>query len=269
MIAAMRSLLVMVPLTVVGAGGCSTSPAVPDPQAARILAPTGKLRIGVYAGSPTSLVRDAATGEARGLAVDVGREFARRLGVPAELVELPRAAAVLDALKAGGADFAVTNATPARAAEMNFSPTLLELELGYLVPPGGRVKAIAEIDRPGVRVGVSRGSTSQATLGRELRHAAVVPAATLDEARAMLQAGSLDAFATNKAILHEMADRLPGATLLAGRWGLEALAVAIPKGREAAMDEVGRIAREMAAGGAVRRAAERAGLRGVAESGVR
>ena len=42
------------------------------------LAPTGKLRVGVYPGSPTSLVR-GPSGEARGVTVDLGRALAERL----------------------------------------------------------------------------------------------------------------------------------------------------------------------------------------------
>jgi hypothetical protein len=39
-----------------------------------LLAPTGHLRIGVYAGSPTSMVTDARTGQIHGLTYDLGRE---------------------------------------------------------------------------------------------------------------------------------------------------------------------------------------------------
>jgi polar amino acid transport system substrate-binding protein len=47
----------------------------------------------------------------------------------------------------------------------------------------------------------------------------------------MLSQGRLNAFATNKAILFEMSDSLPGSRVLDGRWGVEHLAIAIPKNR--------------------------------------
>jgi ABC-type amino acid transport substrate-binding protein len=62
-----------------------------------LLAPTGRLRVGVYLGSPLSMVRDPATGEARGLSVDLGKELANRLGVPFEQVTYQRIAEVLAA----------------------------------------------------------------------------------------------------------------------------------------------------------------------------
>ena len=256
-------------IVIAGLAGCASQPAAPSAQERQTLAPAGKLRVGVYPGSPTSLVKDAATGEARGVSVDIGKELARRLGVPYEQVEFPRVAVVLDALKAGQVDFTVTNATPARAADMNFTAPLVELELGYLVVPGSRVTSIADVDKAGIKVGVSQGSTSQATLTRQLRNAVVVPAPTLKAAGEMLSHGEIDTFATNKGILFELADELRGARVLDGRWGLEQLAIAIPKGRDAGMDYVRKFADDVKADGQVRRATERAGLRGTVEAAPR
>jgi polar amino acid transport system substrate-binding protein len=244
---------------------CASLPENPGAQVRQVLAPTGSLRVGVYQGSPTSLVKDAASGEARGVSVDIGKELARRLGVPYEQVEFPRVAAVLEAMKAGQVDFTVTNASLARALDVNFTAPLLELELGYLVVPGSRVASIADVDKPGIKVGVSQGSTSLTTLSRALKYAGVVQAPTLQVAAKMLSSGEIDAFATNKGILFEMSDRLPGARVLDGRWGEEHLAIAIPKGRDAGMDYIRKFAADVKADGLVRRSAERAGLRGATD----
>jgi len=241
--------------------GCAGPTTRASEQERQALAPAGRLRVGVYPGSPTSWVKDAA-GQDRGLSVEIGQELARRLGVPYEQVEFTRVAEVLEQVKAGRVDFAITNATPARAKEVDFTQPLLTLELGYLVMQGSRIGSIADIDRPGVMVGVSEGSTSQVTLARELKHAHVVAAPSLKAAAGMLSRGELDTFATNKAILFEMSDGLPGARVLEGRWGLEQLAIAIPKGREAGLAYLRRFAQDVGASGQVTQAAERAGLRG-------
>jgi polar amino acid transport system substrate-binding protein len=60
-----------------------------------------------------------------------------------------------------------------------------------------------------------------------------------------------------------MSDRMPGARVLDGRWGVEHIAIAIPKGREAAMAYVRRFVEEAQTGGLLAQAAQRAGLRGV------
>jgi len=55
----------------------------------------------------------------------------------------------------------------------------------------------------------------------------------------------LDAFATNKPILFEMSDGIPGSRILDGRWGVEHVAVAIPKGREIARDYIRRFVEDV------------------------
>jgi polar amino acid transport system substrate-binding protein len=156
-----------------------------------------------------------------------------------------------------------TNATPAPQERSGFSPAVL---------PGSssdtsfrqrrRSRALDEVDRTGVRVGVSEGSTSEATLSRELRNATVVRTPSLKAGVDLLASGQLEAFATNKATLFEMAGELPGSRVLDGRWGLESFAIGIPKGREAALPLVSSFVGEAKADGAVARAVERAGLRG-------
>jgi polar amino acid transport system substrate-binding protein len=245
--------------------GCASTPPVPDPQVRTALAPMGTLRVGVYAGSPTSLVRDAK-GEKAGVALDLGQALGKQLGVPVQVVEFARLALVLDALKAGQIDFTVTNATPVRAKDMDFTPALVQLELGYLVPIISQINQIADVDRPGVRVGVSQGSSSQSALSQAYKSATLVPAASIQQAQEMLLARKVDAFATNKGILFEMLDGLPGHKVLEGRWGLENLAIAVPQGRSVAMPYLQQFALQVRSNGVLQTAVSRAGLRGTAQA---
>ena len=235
---------------------------VPSAEVIQVLAPTGKLRVGVYPGSPNSMIQDSASGETRGVTFDLGKEFARRLGIPFEPVVYGRVAEVFEALKSGQIDFTITNATAVRAKDVDFTPPLLAIELGYLVLPGSPVTSLNDVDRPGIRVGVSQGGTSHGTLARELKHATVVPAPTIKDAIELLSLRMIDAFTTNKPVLYQMADALPGAWMLEGRWGLERLAFAIPKGRDQGMPYVRKFAEDAKSEGLVDRAVQRAGLRG-------
>lgn len=244
------------------AGGCATTPAGPGEGVVKALAPAGKLRVGLYPGSPTSMVKDAS-GETRGVSHDLGRELASRIGVPFEPVVFQNNAKLLDAAKAGEVDLVFTNATPARAAFLDFTPTVLDVEQGYLVPSGSHITTAKEVDRAGIRVGVSQGSTSQGVLGRDLKQAEVVPVASLKAGADMLAGGALHAYATNKAILFELSDQSPGSRVLEGRWGVEVFAIGIPKGRDLALPTVRRFADAARSEGLVKRAAERAGLRGI------
>lgn len=245
---------------------CAAPAPVVDTAARAALAPTGTLRVGVYAGSPSSMVKDPKSGEWVGVTYELGRELAQRLGVRVQFVEANRIALVVDGVKAGQIDFTFTNATEARARDVDFTAPLLQVELGYLVVPGSTVTNIADVDKPGVRIGVTQGSTSQGVLSRQFKNATVVPAASLKVAQEMLQQRSIDAFATNKGILFEMGDELRGARVLDGRWGVENFAIAIPKGREAGMPFLRQFAEEMRAKGRLQAMVERAGLRGTARA---
>jgi polar amino acid transport system substrate-binding protein len=234
-------------------------------QVRQALAPSGVLRVGVYLGSPTSWVKDPKSGESVGIALDLGKELAKRLNVPVQVVEFDRVAQVLDALKDGKIDFTFTNATAVRAKDMDFTVPLVRLELGYLVAAGSTLQSVSEIDKAGLRVGVSQGSSSQGVLTQMYKQAKVIPADSLAKAKNMLETKQIDAFATNKGILFEMSDTLPGSQVLAGRWGLENLAIAIPKGRDAGKEFVQSFANNMAQSGLLSKVIVRSGLRGTAK----
>ena len=76
-----------------------------------------------------------ASGGPRGVGYDLGKELAKRLGVPYAPVVFSRNADVLAAIKDGTADVAFTNSSSAaRAKDMDFGPPFMDVELGYLVP---------------------------------------------------------------------------------------------------------------------------------------
>lgn len=237
----------------------------PADEAASLLAPTGSLRVGVYPGSPLSIIQNSKSREIHGLSFDLGKELAKRLGISFKDIRYQTLSEVLAAAKAGYVDFTITNATPARAAELAFSQTLLSLESGYLVAPGSSLAVISDLNKPGIRVGVTKGSTSQQILPKILTNASVVPVVNLKMAIQMLTSRELDAFATNKSILFSMADQISGARVLGGRWGLEHIAVAIPKDR-GGMEFIRRFVADVQSSGLLAEAEQRAGLRGVAKS---
>jgi ABC-type amino acid transport substrate-binding protein len=68
------------------------------------LAPTGKLRVGINLSNFLLTRTDAATGEHGGVAVDLGRELGRQLGVPVEIVPFPRPGALAEAAISGVGD---------------------------------------------------------------------------------------------------------------------------------------------------------------------
>lgn len=261
---ARRSLLAALVACTALLAGCALGPVenTVDPAVRATLAPTGVLRIGVYRGSPSSLVVDGKTGDKSGIAYELGHQLAADIGVPAEVVEFNRVAEVIDAVKSGRVDFTFTNATPARAKDIDFTAPLIKLELGYLVPAGSAITDMTQIDRVAVRVGVTEGSSSFAVLSKQFQNAKLVTASSLKAAVEMLSKNQIDAYATNKAILFELADQLPGAKVLNGRWGEENLAIAVPQGRATASDYLRQFARRTRENGQLDALIKRSGLRG-------
>src|SRR6266850_8437021 len=78
------------------------------------LAPTGALRVGINYGNFILATRDPATGESRGVAIDLARELAGRLGVPVEIVAYDSVAVMVDAARAGAWEIAFLGSDPER-----------------------------------------------------------------------------------------------------------------------------------------------------------
>jgi polar amino acid transport system substrate-binding protein len=207
-----------------------------------------------------------AGGRPHGLSYDLGGELAKRIGVPVDYVRFQRVADIVTAIHDGQVDFTVTNATPARANDVSFSQPVLSIELGYLVPANSEIKENGDIDRPGVKIGVTKGSTSERTLPAKFRNANIVPAESVKVAIAMFARGEIDLYATNKPTLFEMCDQMPGARILDGTWGLEHMAIAIPKGRESALPLLNRFVTEEQSSGALDTIEQQAGLSGASKA---
>jgi polar amino acid transport system substrate-binding protein len=236
-----------------------------DADVQKVLAPAGKLRAALYPGTPTSIV-DPKESEPRGVGYELGRELARRLGVPYAPVIFRNNAELLAAMKAGvDVDVAFTNASAARQKDMDFGgrPYLL-IELGFLAPADAPFVSsdLDAVDQAGYRIGVAAGSTSQSTLSRMLKNATIVPAATNQEGAELAADGKIEAFATNKATLFELAAKTRGVKVLPGRWGEERHGIAIPKGREQGLPYIKAFTEDAIAQGLIKAAMERAGLRG-------
>jgi polar amino acid transport system substrate-binding protein len=258
---------VVVRMTVIVAlsSGCTGTKAIRRGEA-QALAPTGRLRVAVYADDPLAANQDqiaaGGTGVLHDLSLEVGQELARHLGVGFEAIEFESQPPAFDALRAGGVDFMIINATALRAKSVDFSPELVQTEQGFLVVFGSPLTSLADVDRPNIRVGVSEGSSSQGILSGQLKNAAVIPVSTIKNAVDRLSHKDLDAFATNKAVLFALSDHVPGSRVLDGRYGVERLAIGIPKGRDEGLQYLRTFVADVKSTGFFDRAARKVRLRG-------
>src|SRR5712691_13324138 len=115
---------------------CASMMAQITPIVRADLAPGGKIRAGINYGNFILATKDQATGESRGVAVDLLHELGRRLDVPVEIVAYDSVGAMVDAAKTGAWDIAFLGSEPAREREISFTAAYLEIEATYLVPSG-------------------------------------------------------------------------------------------------------------------------------------
>jgi polar amino acid transport system substrate-binding protein len=152
---------------------------------------------------------------------------------------------------------------PNRAAEMDFSPPYMEVDLTYLVAAGSTISSIADGDRAGVRIAVPRGDLVDILLTRQLKNAELAGADTVIGAFELLQAGRADVSALPRPNLLQWSTQLPGSRVLSDRFGVNPVAIAVPKGMPGRLAYITAFIEEAKASGLVRQAIDKAGLRGV------
>ncbi|MCX2185529.1 transporter substrate-binding domain-containing protein [Streptomyces sp. SKN60] len=136
------------------------------------LAPTGTLRASINLGNP--VLAQGTPAAPTGITVDLAREIGARLGLPVELLCFDAARKSYEAMATGRADLCFLAVDPAREAEVAFTAPYVLIEGVYVVPRDSTLRTPADVDAPGVRVGVKAGSAYDLHLGRTLAHATVV-----------------------------------------------------------------------------------------------
>ena len=202
----------------------------PTFEARQAISPNRKSSGRAVSRKSLSATRDPGSGELKGLRFDLGKELARRMGIPFEPVVYSSIGAVVNSVKSDQWDVAFLTVVTGRANDMDLTAPHVEIERGYLVPSGSYISTAADVDRPGIRVAVPVDGGSDIFLSRTLKNAIVVRGNV--GAIEMLNSGRADVFASNKATLFELSNRSPGLRVLDGRFGIDPVAMAIPKGRD-------------------------------------
>lgn len=220
-------------------------------------APTGTLRVSINLGNTVLAQRDAATGAPKGITVDLANELGRRLGVPLSLVPFDAAGKVFEAIKRGEIDVAFLAIEPVRAAEIDFTAPYVLIEGTYLVPKDSPLKAIADVDRAGVRIAVATGSAYDLYLSRTIKNATLVREPSGPEALERFMRERLEAAGGVRQPLVEFAARHPEFRVMEGRFMAIQQAMGTPKGRPAAAAYLRGFVEELKASGFVADALKR------------
>lgn len=198
-------------------------------QAKAELAPGGVLRAGINTGNPLLVTGRSASGDPEGVAPDMARAIAERLGVPVQLVPYASPAVLGDAVDTGAWDIGLIGAEPQRAEKIDFSNPYVEIEATYLVPARSSITSVSEVDRPGVRIAVSGRSAYGLSLERIVQHATLHRADSPEDAVRMFRDDDLDALASLRPALIEDAKQIVGSRVLDGQYASVQQAVGTSK----------------------------------------
>lgn len=251
----------LIALAVVLVSGCASAPAVP-PAARAELVHTGKLRVGLILSNQVLVTKDSASGELRGVTIDLGKALAKRLGVTFEPIGYANPVALVNSFGRNEWDIAFLAFDPARAKDVEFSPPYMEVDNTYLVTANSRVASAETADQSGVTIAVPERSAPDLFLSRNLKLAQLLRVPGGAEAAVQaLTSGKADAYAENAHMLSLYADRLPGARVLEGRYTIIQHAIATPQGKAAAAGYVKAFVEEAKVNGTIAEAIRAAGLR--------
>ncbi len=227
------------------------------------LAPRGVLRAGINMSNFLLVTGTGPTGDPEGVAPDMAREIAARLGVPVAYVPFARPGELADAVDSDVWDIGLIGAEPARAEKIAFTAAYVEIEATYLVPAGSPLTTIAEVDRPGVRIAVTARSAYDLWLARNIAHAELLRSDSLDGAFERFVDEKLDALAGLRPRLLSDASKLPGARILDGQFTAVQQAVGTPRGNIAGAAFLRSFVEEAKASGLVARLIERHHVHGL------
>ena len=241
----------------------SASP--PASAAARTeLAPTGKLRVAIAVGpAPSGIyaLKDEATGTYRGVTIDLSAELAEKLGVPIEYVSYRSSGGIEAAAAAGVWDVTFMPVDEERKKVLDFGSLYHLLQSTYLVAAGSPIQSIADANHAGVRiVGVRDTATFRASnrASPKATHTAVDGPA--DAIEAMLAGPGRCDRASGE---HRSAAWLPkfeAPAFSTAAFSIPTTAIAVPKGKPAALAYVSTFIEEAKASGLVRRGFDSVGL---------
>ncbi|PQV46691.1 ABC transporter substrate-binding protein [Paraburkholderia sp. BL21I4N1] len=235
---------------------------------ASAFAPHGTLRASINLGNPVLASLDPATGQPVGVSVDLATEFAKRLGVPLQLVAVKSAGLSVDNVNQDKADIGFFAVDPKRGEEIAFTKPYVLIEGFYLVRDTSPITGNAQVDRPGVTVAVGKGSAYDLFLTRELQHATLVRIPTSPAVVQGFLDQHLDVAAGVKQQLQQDAARTGGLRLLDQRFMVIRQAMGVPKARgEDAAAYLSSFVEEMKASGFVKASLARHRIDGAAVAG--
>jgi polar amino acid transport system substrate-binding protein len=238
--------------------GVSTTQAQVD------IAPTGTLRAAYLSTNPAQSMKDPATGEVRGASFDLARELAKRIGKPLDFKPIAGPPAVIEAVRSGQADIGFVAYEATRVGIVEFSETYMLVHQSFLVLNDSSIKAVADVDRAGQKIGGTRNDSMMLCLKRVLKQAA--PTELENNPEVLVKAMSnreIDALGANRQRLPTLMRSVPGSRLLPDNLFNVPQNIIVPKDKPEVLAAVNAFLEDVRASGFLREAVAKGGAIGV------
>jgi len=233
-----------------------------SPEILSELASNGTLRAAINMANTLLVTGSTSAGDPDGVAPDMAREIADRLGVEVSFVKFATPGELADAVDDDVWDIGMIGAEPSRAERIAFSAAYVEIEATYLVPEGSPLTSVEDVDRDGVRIAVSGRSAYDLYLTRSLQHAELFRAQGVSGAAELFVADKLDALAGLRPALAAEAAKLAGARVLDGQFTAVQQAIGTRRGNDAGAAFLRDVVEQAKASGLVERLIEHHGVTG-------
>jgi polar amino acid transport system substrate-binding protein len=234
-----------------------------SPEIIAELAPTGVLRAAINLSNFLLVTGKSPSGDPEGVAPDMARQVARRLGVEVKYFTFKSPGELADAASENVWDIGLIGAEPQRAEMIAFTPAYCEIEASYLVPAGSSLRSIADVDVSGVRIAVTGRAAYGLWLERNVKHATLMRGDTLDSAFEQFAHDKLEALAGLRPRLLADLAKLPGARILDGKFMAVQQAIGTPRKNKAAPAFLRGFVEEAKASGLVARLIEQHKVKGL------
>ncbi len=234
-----------------------------DSSLIKIIAPTGVLRVSINLGNPLLAKREASSGQAVGVSIDLARAWAAQLKLGVELLVFDKAAESVQAVEAARADIGFFAIDPLRGQHIAFSAAYVLIEGCYMVRADSPLTGNSQVDQPGTRVTVGKGSAYDLFLTRNLAHAQIERAASSQAViQTFIDEGHEVAAGVRQQLLADAVHH-PGLRLLPGHFMVIEQAMGLHKSRgPAAAQALGQFVQEIKTSGFVADALKRHGVEG-------
>lgn len=227
------------------------------------LAPHGVLRAGINLSNFLLVTGRDEHGSPVGVAPDMARAVAERLGVPLRLVPYARPGILADACGTDAWDIGLIGAEPQRAETIAFTAAYTEIEATFLVPAGSPIAGIAEVDRPGLRIASTARAAYDLWLERNITQATLLRAESIDGAFKLFTEQGLDVLAGLRPRLIADQAALPGSRILDGQFSAVQQAIGTARKNAAGAGFLRGFVEEAKASGLVARLIAKHGVQGL------